>query len=376
MAASVPRILVLEPYYGGSHQTFLEGLQRSLPLAFELLTLPARGWKWRMRLAAPYFADKLRDSTTFTAVLCSTFVDVAALRGLGPAWLRQVPVLTYFHENQFAYPVQAEDERDLHFGLTNLTSALASDRLAFNSAYNRDTFLQGAARLGRLGCDFHLPAWRERILARSEVLPPGCDFSEIDAEERRAAARVPVIVWNHRWEHDKDPETFFRTLYRLDQEKTDFQLIVLGQSFRQRPEIFREAAAKLAHRILHFGYLSSRSSYLHWLRKADLVISTAHHEFFGLAVIEAVRAGCRPLLPNRLSYPELFPAEFLYADEELLPRLRQELLAFRPLPAGRARELTDRFSWSILAPRYQKWLLAETAAKKQSPCGRIDFSAN
>jgi glycosyltransferase involved in cell wall biosynthesis len=357
MPSANPSLLLLEPYYGGSHRAFLEGLQRQLPFSCNLLTLPARKWKWRMRLAAPLFADELHKSTPVDAVLCSTFLDVAALRGLGPAWLRQVPVLTYFHENQFAYPVQTADERDLHFALTNLTTALASDRLAFNSDHNLKTFLQGAAQLGKLGCDFKGQDWQDRIIAKTEVLPPGCDFGEIDAERRQPAGGAPVILWNHRWEHDKDPETFFRALYRLDQAGIDFKLIVLGQSFRQQPPVFAEAAARLAHRILHFGFVSSRRAYIRWLKVGDLVVSTARHEFFGLAVIEAVRAGCRPLLPNRLSYPELFPAEFLYEEDELYHRLTEEILAFNPLAAAQARDLTNRFSWPAMASRYHQWLL-------------------
>ena len=46
----VLQVLVLEPYYGGSHKAFLKGLSR-LPYTFDFMTLPARKWKWRMRLA-------------------------------------------------------------------------------------------------------------------------------------------------------------------------------------------------------------------------------------------------------------------------------------------------------------------------------------
>jgi glycosyltransferase involved in cell wall biosynthesis len=356
MASVNFRLLILEPYYGGSHQAFLEGLQRYLPFSCSLLTLPAHKWKWRMRLAAPYFAGELHKSTPADAVLCSTFLDVAALRGLGPAWLRQVPVLTYFHENQFAYPVQASDERDLHFALTNLTTALASDGLAFNSSFNLRTFLQGEGQLGRMGCDIDHSSWQSQIKAKAQVLPPGVDFTDIDAHPRPSRQKAPVIVWNHRWEHDKDPETFFRTLFRLDQAGVDFRLIVLGQSFRHQPPIFQEAASRLAHRLLHFGFAPSRADYLRCLKMGDLVVSTARHEFFGLAVIEAVRAGCRPLLPDRLSYPELFPAEFLYKDDSIYERLKGEVLTFKPLDAAQTLALTDPYSWPSLAPRYEQWL--------------------
>lgn len=358
--SSLPRLLVLEPYYGGSHQVFLEGLSRYLPAAWERFTLPARHWKWRMRLAAPYFADHLRraePAEPYEAVLCSAIVDVAALRGLGPPWLRRVPVHTYFHENQFAYPVQNEDQRDVHFGLTNLTTALASDRLAFNSRHNLETFLTGCERVLRQGCDLGFPDLRGRLAAMARVLPPGLDFTVIDAEPRRPSPGPPVILWNHRWEHDKDPESFFEALLALDRAGVEFRLLILGQSFRQVPPVFAEATARLGHRLLHCGTVRSRREYVRWLRQGDLVVSTARHEFFGLAVLEAVRAGCRPLLPARLSYPELFPQEFLYGEGELFAALKRELLAFRPLAADEADRLTARFSWPVLAPRYREWLL-------------------
>ena len=79
-------VLVVEPYYGGSHKQFLDGLAQHLPFRFRPMTLPARKWKWRMRLAAPHFARLLhRLDERFDLVLCSTFLDVAAFRGLAPS---------------------------------------------------------------------------------------------------------------------------------------------------------------------------------------------------------------------------------------------------------------------------------------------------
>jgi len=353
-AGSRPRLLVLEPYFGGSHRDFLHNLAAHLPFSFKLLTLPARQWKWRMRLSAPYFADLMRGMEPPELVFCSTFVDVAALRGLAPAWIRQVPVLTYFHENQFVYPVQKEDARDLHFALTNYTTALASDGLAFNSRYNLDTFLTGLRGLLDKAADIDLTPLAAAIPAKSVILPPGLDFQGFDPAPRRENGAGPVIVWNHRHEHDKNPARFFEAMYRLDQEGIAFKLVVLGQTFRASPAIFAEARERLAHRLLHWGYVESRQEYINWLQRGTVVVSTAGHEFFGLAIIEAVRAGCRPVLPDRLAYPELFPATFRYADQEFYPVL-VEALRQGALPASEAIGLTEALAWPRLAKRYQDW---------------------
>ncbi len=351
------QVLVLEPYFGGSHKSFLKGLNRHLPLKFEFMTFPARKWKWRMRLAAPFYAQTLQKTgERYDRILCSTFVDVAVFRALAPSWVSSVPLLTYFHENQFAYPVQEESERDYHFSLTNMTTALASGSLAFNSSYNLDSFLEGIEKLLKQSYDLKLENTRETIQNKSIVLPPGIDFSIIDAAGKTEQTYPPVILWNHRWEHDKNPEMFFEALFELDREGIDFNLVILGESFKDHPAIFDKAIEKLAHRVLHSGYARSRRDYARWLKQGSLVVSTAKHEFFGISIIEAVRAGCRPLLPKRLSYPELFPDKFLYDEGNFLIRLKEELVKKR-LSADQSIKLTKRFSWESLAPAYKKWIV-------------------
>ena len=350
------KILVLEPYYGGSHKSFLKGLQRHLPMRFELLTLPARKWKWRMRLAAPFLAGLMQEMEVPDRVLCSTFVDVATLRALAPPWIRQVEVLTYYHENQFVYPVRVDDQRDFHFALTNYTTALASDRLAFNSSYNRTSFLDGVAGILKKAPDMKTGPWVDSIRAKSTILHPGMEFDDIDEEPRAVKKGPPVIVWNHRWEHDKNPEDFFNALYVLDRKGIDFSLVMLGQSFARMPEIFSIARQRLNHRVLHWGYVKDRTEYVRWLRRGDLVVSTAIHEFYGISVLEAVRAGCRPLLPDRLSYPEFFSAEYLYGPRELPGRLADLLGKDLRITPEQSSTLTDRFSWNVLAEKYQAWL--------------------
>jgi len=312
-----------------------------------------------MRLAAPHFASLINNGTIslngIDIILCSPFLDVAAFKSLLPQERAQIPIYTYFHENQFAYPVQVHDERDLHFSLTNLTTALASDRIAFNSRYNFESFLEGCRDLLRMNKDMPCADFDLLIREKSRILYPAIDFDVIDSRVKNSKKNeIPVVVWNHRWEHDKNPELFFTTLMKLKTEGVDFQLVVLGQSFREQPEIFQTTRQVLDDRIIHFGYVDSREEYLDLLCRSDIVVSTALHEFYGISVIEAVRAGCFPLVPDRLSYMELFPTNFRYSDDEFEVRLI-DCLENCKITQQEAKQMTDRFGWDMLHTYYCDW---------------------
>jgi glycosyltransferase involved in cell wall biosynthesis len=325
--------------------------------------MPARNWKWRMRFAGTYFAEELNKQEfpkQYERILCSSFVDVASFRSLVSRKFQQIPLYTYFHENQFAYPVQKEDERDLHFGLTNFITALASDMIGFNTQYNFQTFLAGVDQILKICPDMKLSGAINKINKKASILFPGIDFSDFpEYDSCTSLNTAPTILWNHRWEHDKNPEYFFKTLYELDKQDVDFRLLVMGQSFQRQPEVFAEAQRKLAHKIDHFGYVESRTEYLKRMCHADIVVSTADHEFYGIAVIEAVRMGCMPLLPARLSYPELFPAAYLYEEGGLLSRLKTMLQNPEYLDKSKAKSMTECFSWNVLKEKYKKWFRGE-----------------
>ena len=357
------RWIFLEPFYGGSHRHLADGLVEHLPASIELWSLPARRWKWRMRGAALFFAERWRrEPPPACGILTSSLLDAAALRGLLPPEARSLPLLVYFHENQLAYPVRTADARDLHFAWTNIQSALAADRVLWNSAYNRDSFLSALPDCLRRMPDAAPMASEASIRARSEILPVPLDVSGLIASSRTAAPRTGAcrIVWNHRWEHDKGPDEFLETLMELSDAGLDFELLLLGQRFSRRPELLARAEAKLGSKIMISDYMTEKNQYIKELSRCDLVVSTARHEFQGLAVLEAAACGAVPLVPDDLGYREIWPAECRYRRAEfktsLAGRIR-EVLAWRGLEY---RSFCRPFDWQRLLPRWAA-LLGEFA---------------
>jgi glycosyltransferase involved in cell wall biosynthesis len=117
-----------------------------------------------------------------------------------------------------------------------------------------------------------------------------------------------AVVWPHRWEHDKGPEALLEVAERYS-EPLNLRWTILGWQYPDIPPALSEFKDRFAPRIDHFGYEPDRQRYWAHLARADWVLSTARHEYFGIAVAEALLAGCLPWLPPRLSYPELLPPE-------------------------------------------------------------------
>jgi glycosyltransferase involved in cell wall biosynthesis len=296
-------------------------------------------------------------------------LNLPALLGLARDALADVPVALYCHENQLTYPLQPGEKRDLTYGMINWRSMLAADRVVFNSTYHLEAWFDELPRLLKHFPDCtHLHLVPE-VRARSSVLPVGCDLSRFDAARPEAlqrqplarqppARRAPILLWNQRWEYDKAPEVFFQALEALADEGLPFQVVLAGGNVRQKAAEFEAAREWLGQRVIHYGWADA-ATYRRLLWQSDVVVSTALHEFFGISVVEAIYCGCFPVLPRRLSYPDILPAAShdacLYDDlEGLLERLRWALT--RPEDARRAarrlRVAVAPYDWSAVAPRY------------------------
>lgn len=357
-------VLLLEPFWGGSHREAAQGWLRHTRHRAHVETLPPRFWKWRMRGAAFEFARRLHggEFPRPDVLFVTSLVDLAHLKAAVP---NPPPALLYFHENQAVYPGrpgEAPVERDLQFAFTNLASVAAADRVAFNSAYQRRAFLEGMRKLLDRMPDAR-PYWvLDRAEQVSEVLHLGIEVDRLPERVPKPPGEAPLVLWNHRWEHDKAPEVFFRVLGALAAEGVAFRVVVAGESFRSQPPVFRQAREGLADRIEHWGFVPDREAYYRLLARADVAVTTARQENFGLSVLEAACAGAHPLAPASLSYPEVLPPQWhgrcLYGDEDDLLRRLRELLqgADARLPPKELRLGLAHYGWERRAAAFDRVL--------------------
>lgn len=402
------RITLVSPYHGGSHQAWATGYQAASEHEIEILDLPARFWKWRMHGGAVTLARRFLPQTDL--IVATDMLDLATFLALTRPATSALPTVLYMHENQLTYPLPEDPttgamrrqhgERDRHYAFINFTSMLAADRVLFNSRYHLESWFGALPVFLKHFPEYNELGAIEDLHAKSEVLPVGIDTGALDrfALNRSAgdeggsspadsspggsspgdsspADSSPLVLWNQRWEYDKNPGAFFDALFSVAEEGLPFRVALCGERFSQHPEEFEVAIERLEDRIEHIGF-AEPSHYARLLWEATVTISTAHHEFFGISVLEAIHCGTFPVLPDRLSYPELLPQRArercLYSDPPgLIERLRWALLNADEATRFAADELAPHvagYAWRNLAPVYDGVLEAVAA---RTPEGQV-----
>lgn len=321
------RILLLSGYDALSHRHWRQRLAALLPeYQWQQHALPPRHFAWRLRSNSLNwgFSEDTKIPGKCDLLLATSMVDLASLRGFVPR-LTAVPNIVYFHENQFSYPPGAQRHDNLEPLLVPLYSALCADKILFNSEYNRSSFLTGVKSLFNALPD-KLPNRAYEHLEASEVIPvPLPDIGPIEAT-RSENSELLEIIWNHRWEYDKGIELLQEVVALLCQRELPAKLHLAGQQFRKSPKEFEKIQLVLErhYRNLNIaagriGFIQDQKEYEQLLHRCDVALSTALHDFQGLALQEACVAGCTPLAPKRLAYPEYLPDECLYpADQDIL----------------------------------------------------------
>lgn len=363
------RILIIEPYFTGSHQSWAEGYQQYSDHDVEILSLKGRYWKWRMHGGAVTLATRFNEGDYKPDLILATdMLDLTTFLSLTRKKTADVPTAIYFHENQLTYPWSENDRdiqagRDNHYGFVNYVSALTADAVLFNSQYHLDSFLGALPNYLKGFPDYNELETIDTIREKSKVLPLGLDLKKFDPYNiQQKNNNVPVLLWNHRWEYDKNPKAFFETLYGLNAEGVAFELIVVGENFSQQPQEFEEAQKVLGDKIIHFGYAEDFKEYAELLCKADIIPVTSNQDFFGGAIVQAIYCGAVPLLPDRLAYPQHIPEEMKEAlmydgVDKLTLKLKSLLSSIGTIDQEVLKAHVSGYDWSVMAAAYDQSLI-------------------
>ncbi len=311
------------------------------------------------------FVSEVEANGPFDVVISSSMLNLPGFLGLARRSVHSAGIVLYMHENQLGYPLSPRDKVDLTYPMINWTSMLGADAVVFNSEYHRDQWFGAIPGFLRQFPDYQQHHLIAEVVERSTVLPVGVDLGRFDTASRQWNP-VPRIVWNQRWEYDKGPAELAAAITALDDNQANFELVLAGEQFPTDPAEFVRLRDRLGDRLVHYGW-AEPETYVDLLGSSDIVVSTAHHEFFGISIVEAIYAGAFPILPNRVVYPERIPARLhgrcLYEDEtELIDKLAWAI-EHRTEAAAIAAELRPAVAdsdWSVVAPRYDERFTAAT----------------
>ncbi|KAI3381444.1 hypothetical protein SNEBB_000889 [Seison nebaliae] len=239
--------------------------------------------------------------------------------------------IIYFHENQLIFPTNKLQERDIQYSYNQIISCLVADKILFNSHFNRSSFIENISRFINKFPSTCRPKNTNEIIKKIEEhssifyipikIPKEMSLLNLGKSEKEFH-----IIWAHRWEHDKNPESLYHILELCKSKMGDdvrlLRFHVIGKSFSQIPKIFEDMKKHFPDLIDTFGFLEEKNDYYRLLKTSHCVLSTSNHEFFGISMMESVLLGLLPLCPNRLVYPELYPKIALYnTEKQIVKRL-------------------------------------------------------
>ncbi|MEZ5342548.1 MAG: DUF3524 domain-containing protein [Acidimicrobiales bacterium] len=361
------KLLLVEPWFTGSHQQWAEGYRAVSRHDVRLAALPGERWRWRLRAGAleiaPRVLEVVGDGWSPEVVLVSGLIDVAVLKGLLSERLGHPAWVIYQHESQIVYP-NPEGTIDVEATMHNANSWMVADLVVFNSVFHRGAVMDALA-----ACPAGLTrpvaeAVAGRLADRSVVAGVGIDLSwtTTKADSRHDE---PWILWPHRWDWDKRPDLLLRALRKLRTATAAFGLVLAGEDGNESA-VKDAIEAEFAPNIVACGPFDPMT-YRRLVLQSDIVVSCADHEFFGVGIVEALAAGCVGVLPNRLSYPGLvgpLNARLLYDGKSFGAALAAAVLAaaagdHNPTwPAQIAADLRHHFDWAVLGPHYDAFVEA------------------
>ena len=143
---------------------------------------------------------------------------------------------------------------------------------------------------------------KEMILENRNISPEKIFVTglPIYPEFVKSVPKENIVVFPHRLDPEKQPQIFDNIKEILQKDFSNWQFIKTKEVCKTKQE------------------------YYDLLNRSKISVSTALQETYGICMAESVLCGCVPVVPNRLSYSELYSGMFRYQNNiiELIEKLR------------------------------------------------------
>ena len=341
------RVLYVESYGAGSHLRIANLLQQHSHHEIDIVRLARDHWRAISFLGHRAILDAIQaivDSPP-DLIIFSGPADLRQILSNLPACWKHVPSVAYFHESQWTYP-GTDIDRIPHL-VSHIETVEIVDFVWFNSRFHQRTFLTSA---------LDHRATTVRSLARSVLLDHWPKTQVVYPPVH--VGRHPVtrasnwtVAWSARWERDKRPDIMAAVIEHCLNSGMDIRLLILGcnaDTWRGDATLPDSVRAVIDPR----SGLLSRSAYEAGLASADIWLSTAEHEFYGVSAIEAAMLGATPVVPDGLAYNETLPSSLFYPGGNITAaadRIASIVDGARPL----------RGAWQFDARRFNRAVMVE-----------------
>lgn len=180
-----------------------------------------------------------------------------------------------------------------HAGHYDPTDLLGTTIKNDNWAYNLEESLFHALDLNFFGTQHHLNVFRKDHSRSVDNYPDkvfvvGYPLDYI-AKLKNDTPKERIVVFPHRLSPDKQPDVFDQLAEAVRKEDPTIVFVKTQD-----------------HNL-------SKEEYYNLLKRCSIVFSASKHENLGIGIFEAMMAGCIPLVPDRLSYHEMYSGHWKYS---------------------------------------------------------------
>ena len=195
----------------------------------------------------------------------------------------------------------------LHAGTYDPHDFLSKAGMGFWGKLQEETWFRFVDQI-YVATEFHKSLiMRDRAVTGRRIKVTGLPiFPEFDLgrlQEPEAFSKKDWCVFPHRLDAEKNPEYFDKLAIEINSG------ISPGYRFFKTKD-----------------HWTNKGDYFRQLLQSKVAVSFADQETWGIAMQEAVFAGCIPLVPNRLSYQEMYLPEFRYDHHKQCEELCREYL--------------------------------------------------